>query len=152
LHIAMRIPLDRSAGGERLGKRPPRLVLHPLRHRDNAASAAVKHRRNVVEELRYRKGLLGRVDEMGRIVCSLLPGRGRGSEKARMASHDDADINAGHCPEIEVNAGKGIGDESSGRDEARDMVVGDEIVVDSLWRMDELERAGGPASQQFKGS
>src|SRR5262249_52609493 len=55
-------------------------------------------------------------------------------------------------PEIEVNAGKGIGDESSGRDEARDMVVGDEIVVDSLWRMDELARAGGPASQQFKGS
>jgi hypothetical protein len=59
-----------------------------------------------------------------------------------MAAHDDADIDAGHGAEIEVHAHEGIGDEGRGGDEAGDVIVLHQIVVDGLRRMHEAARRG----------
>ena len=61
-----------------------------------------------------------------------------------MAAHDDADIDAGQRAEVEIDADEGAGDELGGRDEARGVVVLDQIVVDRLRRMDERDLARRP--------
>ena len=66
-----------------------------------------------------------------------------------MASHDDADIDAGQRAEIEIDAEERGGDELAGRNEARRMVVVDQVVVDGLGRMHEGHRAAGRLGQDL---
>ena len=69
-----------------------------------------------------------------------------------MPAHDDADIDAGQRPEIEIDAEEGGGDKLAGRDEAGRVVVVDQIVVDGLRCMHESHRAAGCLGQDLLGA
>ena len=69
-----------------------------------------------------------------------------------MAAHDDADIDAGQRAEIEIDAEECRRHELAGRDEARRMVVFDEIVVDCLGRMHQRHRAARRLGQDLLGA
>ena len=75
------------------------------------------------------------------IVGRLLPARGGGGEEASMPAHHDGHIDAGHGAKIEIHADEGIGNEGGGRDEARDVIVLHQIVVDCLGGMHEMAGA-----------
>jgi hypothetical protein len=85
-----------------------------------------------------RERLFRCVDQMRGIVGRLLPARGGGGEEAGMAAHDDGHIDAGHGAKIEVYADKGISDEGGGRDEAGDVIVLHQVVIDGLGGMHEM--------------
>src|ERR1043165_1105394 len=77
------------------------------------------------------------------------PGRGRGGQKSRMATHDEPDIDAGQGPEIKVHRQEGAGDEFGSRDEAGRMVVLDKVVVDGLRRVHKGDGASGRVGQDL---
>ena len=75
------------------------------------------------------------------IVGRLLPACGGGGEKAGMTAHNDGHMDAGHGAKIEIDADKGVGDEGGGRDEAGDMIVLHQVVIDRLGGMHEMAGA-----------
>ena len=105
--------------------------------------------RHIVDEARHREAALRHVDQMRAAVPVKPPGRSGCGQEAGVAAHDDADIDAGQRAEIEIDAEEGAGDELAGRNEARRVVVLDQIVVDGLRRMHEGHRAAGRLGQDL---
>jgi hypothetical protein len=58
-----------------------------------------------------------------------------------MAAHDDGHVDAGHGAKIEIYADEGICDERGGGDEAGDVIVLHQVVIDSLGGMHEMAGA-----------
>jgi len=74
------------------------------------------------------------------VVGEFLAKRRGGGQKAGVAPHHDADIDARQRPIIEIGAGEGLRDEARRGREARRVVVDHQIIVDGLGDMDGAQR------------
>jgi hypothetical protein len=74
----------------------------------------------------------------------LAQGRG-GGEKARMATHDNANIDAGQRRIVEIDAHERLGHIARSRGKARRVVVLDQIVVDGFRNVDAAQVVAGLA-------
>jgi hypothetical protein len=69
------------------------------------------------------------------VIFILLCKSGGSGQKAGMPAHDNADINAGNCAVVKIDAGKSRGHKFGGRAVTRAVVGNPQVIVDSFGNM-----------------
>ena len=137
LEIAVRILL---AIRETRGDRRSIGLANALGNRHHAPTVLLHRLLDVFDEAIQRERTFRQIDEMGAVVLVGARQRGRGRQEARVATHDDIDLDAAQRPVVQIVALERTRDKPRRRAKAGGMVARTQIIVDRLGDMVADER------------